>query len=303
MGLDLFESSPAARVVFERADAALGESLSETCFRGSAEDLALTENTQPAILTTSIAALEALRAAGVPAAVAAAGHSLGEYSAHVAAGTVSFEDAVRSVRARGRFMQEAVPVGEGAMAAVLGLSPEDVAAVCEDAAEGRVLSPANLNAPGQIVVAGHADAVARAIDAAKSKGARRAVELPVSAPFHCSLMEPAADRLTPVLGEVAFSNPAIPVVTNVDAREVSDGDVARAALLRQVASPVRWIEVIERLVALDIRTFVEVGPGRVLSGLVRRIDRDTQCFHVEDSASLEATLAGLGAEATERGNG
>lgn len=295
MGRDLHDGVAEARAVFEEADGALGEPLSGLCFDGPDEDLARTENTQPAILTVSIAALRALEVRGLPAAAAAAGHSLGEYSAHVAAGTLTFADAVRCVRARGRFMQEAVPLGVGAMAALIGLDPPDVEAICAEAARGQIVSPANLNSPGQIVIAGHAEAVDRARGLAVERGARKAVPLPVSAPFHCALMEPAAERLAPVLEGLAWSAPSMPVYANVDAAAVTDAAGARRRLVQQVASPVRWIDVVQRMIDDGIRTFVEVGPGKVLSGLVRRIDRGTTVHAVSDRASADAAVAALAA--------
>jgi len=227
---------------------------------------------------------------------ATAGHSLGEYSAHVAAGTISFADAVRSVRARGRFMQEAVPVGQGAMAAILGLDLEKIQQVCDAVADHQIVEPANINAPGQVVLAGHAAAVQRAIEACRDAGARRAVELAVSAPFHSSLMRPAAERLAPILEEIPFSDPAVPVYTNVDAEPVTDGDAARDALVRQVASPVRWQELIERMADDGFDTFVEIGPGKVLSGLARRIRRELRTVQVADPEGIDAAVELLGAQ-------
>jgi len=293
MGRALAEAFPECREVFDAADRALETDLSRACFEGSDEALALTETTQPAILTVSVAALRALVARGVRPA-AAAGHSLGEYTAHVAAGTLEFEDAVRAVRLRGRFMQEAVPAGQGAMAAILGLDGEQVERICADAAGGEVLSPANLNAPGQVVIAGHAPAVARASEAAKRAGAKRAVPLAVSAPFHCALMRPAEERLRPVLEAIRFRDPGVPVFTNVDAAPVSRGAAARDALLRQVASPVRWHELAAAMVAAGLDTFVEVGPGRVLSGLMRRVGRDLRVFSVGEPDEVEQVAAELG---------
>ncbi|MCP3979953.1 MAG: ACP S-malonyltransferase [bacterium] len=293
MGRELAEAYPESREVFDTADRALEASLSEMCFAGSKAELALTENTQPAILTVSVAALAALRARGL-APVAAAGHSLGEYSAHVCAGTFDFDDAVRAVRARGRFMQQSVAVGEGAMAAVLGLEPEKVRAICAEAAQGEVLAPANLNGPGQIVVAGHAAAVARVVVASKDAGALRAVPLDVSAPFHCALMEPAAEQLSPVLQAIAFRDSDVPVWTNVDARPVQGGDAAREALRRQVASPVRWEELMRGMLDDGIDTFVEVGPGRVLAGLARRIQKKARVIGVQDPDGVEKAVAELG---------
>jgi [acyl-carrier-protein] S-malonyltransferase len=293
MGRELADAFPEARAVFDAADRALDSSISKICFEGSDEELALTANTQPAILTVSVAAFRVIEARGIKP-VAAAGHSLGEYSAHVAAGTIGFEDAVRTVRQRGQFMQEAVPVGEGAMAAVIGLALADVERVCADAADGEVLSPANLNAPGQIVIAGCAAAVERAIALSREAGAKRAVLLPVSAPFHCSLMTPAADRLKVVLEDQAFADPGVPVYTNVDATPVERGDAARDALVRQVASPVRWEELAGAMFDSGIETFVELGPGRVLAGLMRRIRREARVLGIETPAGLEKALAELG---------
>jgi [acyl-carrier-protein] S-malonyltransferase len=293
MGRELADAYPESRAVFEQADSALGESLSRTCFEGSEAELALTATTQPAILTVSIAALRALEARGVTADCAA-GHSLGEYSAHVASGTFTFVDAVRSVRARGTFMQEAVPVGEGAMAAILGLEADRVTAVCREEAGEEVVSPANLNAPGQVVVAGDAAAVERVVSRCREAGAKRAVPLQVSAPFHCSLMAPAAERLGPVLAEVEFGNPRIPVYANVNAASISRGDDARRALIQQVTAPVLWHPLVETMIADGVDTFVEVGPGKVLSGLVRRVRRDLTVFHVSDPEGVEKTAAGLG---------
>ncbi|MEQ1896178.1 MAG: ACP S-malonyltransferase [Vicinamibacterales bacterium] len=269
MGRALAEAFPEARAVFDEADASL-PGLRRIIFEGPAEELTLTENTQPAILTVSTAAFRVLAARGLrPAFVA--GHSLGEYSANVAAGTFAFGDAVRLVRNRGRYMQEAVPVGEGAMAAVLGLDEPGVATACAEAAQGDVVSPANINGGGQVVIAGTKAAVARAGEAARARGARRVLPLPVSAPFHCALMQPAADRLAPELRAVAAVQPAVPVVANVDAEPRADAASAIDALVRQVVAPVRWEAVVRRLAALGVTTFIEVGPGTVLSGLIRKI--------------------------------
>jgi len=295
MGKSLAGQFPECRRVFDEADAALGEALSSLCFAGPEETLLLTENTQPAILAMSVAVWTLVESRGLRASFAA-GHSLGEYSAHVAAGTLSFADALRTVRARGRYMQEAVPVGAGAMAAILGLGEDAVAHACaEVAAEhpGRVVTPANLNAPGQIVIAGHADAVQLAGERAKAFGARRAIPLAVSAPFHCALMKPAEDRLAPQLRALLASDPRIPVVANVDAEPKRDATSAIEALIRQVSSPVRWEDGVKRLIAEGVTTFVELGPGKVLSGLIRQIDRSVALFNVEDDVSLEKTLAGL----------
>ncbi len=288
MGKDLAEKFPAARQVFEEADDALGFSLSELCFNGPAEQLQLTENTQPAILTVSIAALRAMQAEGSPRPNFVAGHSLGEYSALVAAGGLQLTDAIRTVRARGRYMQEAVPVGAGAMAAILGADLETVSAGCEQASEGEVCSAANINSPNQVVIAGAAGAIDRAIVILKERGAKRAMKLNVSAPFHCAMMKPAQDRLAADLDTIRFSDSEIPVVTNVDARAVTAADQLRDSLVRQVSQPVRWLESVEFLISEGVKTFIEIGPGKVLSGLVRQIDRSVQCANVEDEASLRA---------------
>jgi [acyl-carrier-protein] S-malonyltransferase len=277
---------PLCRAVFEEADAALGERLSEACFDGPNDRLMLTEITQPAILTVSVAAARLLEDRGVRPAFLA-GHSLGEYSAHVVAGTMAFGDAVRIVRRRGRFMQEAVPVGVGAMAAVLGLDARQVAQACVEGAEGEVVAPANLNAPGQVVIAGHAGAVRRAGERARALGARWVIPLPVSAPFHCSLMKPAEDRLAPELRALQVTNPSVPVVANVDAEPKRDGPAAIEALVRQVSAPVRWEDVVRRLASAGVRAYVEVGPGTVLSGLVRKIDREARVANLETPRDLE----------------
>jgi [acyl-carrier-protein] S-malonyltransferase len=289
MGKDLAEKFPESRAVFEEADAALGFSLSKMCFEGTEEELKLTENTQPAILTVSVAAYRALAAKGFQPDYAA-GHSLGEYSALVAAGALEFRDAVKLVRQRGRYMQEAVPAGEGAMAAILGMSPADVAEVCKKAAEGDVVSPANLNSPEQTVIAGSAAAVKRAVETASQAGAKRAVVLAVSAPFHCSMLSPAQQRLEPDLRAVKFSAPKFPVITNVDAEAVETGDEARDSLIRQVTMPVRWLDSVREMMDLGVNIFVEVGPGKVLTGLMRQIDRSVRMMNVEDSATLQSTI-------------
>ena len=287
MGLALAKAYPECRAVFDEADAALGEPLSQLCFDGPDSQLVMTENTQPAILTVSIAAARLLDSRGIrPDFVA--GHSLGEYSAHVAAGTLAFADAVRTVRRRGRYMQEAVPVGTGAMAAILGLDRDGVAAACLEAAEGEVVGPANLNAPGQVVIAGTAAAVGRAGAAAKARGARRVVPLPVSAPFHCALMRPAEDRLAPELRALTVSAPRVPVIANVDAAPKVDGAPAVEALIRQVSAPVLWEDVVARLASEGVRAYVEVGPGTVLSGLIRKIYREARVANLETPADLEA---------------
>jgi [acyl-carrier-protein] S-malonyltransferase len=296
MGKALAEAFAASREVFAEADSALGFSLSNLAFEGPQDQLQLTANTQPAILATSIAALRPLVARGIrPDWVA--GHSLGEYSALVAAGSISLTDALRTVRRRGQYMQEAVPVGSGAMAAILGLDLAAIEAACREAAQGETVSPANVNSPGQVVIAGHAVAVDRASDLCRARGARRTVTLPVSAPFHCSLMQPAQDRLLGVLGAVAFRDPATAFVSNVDARVVRDAEGCRDGLVRQVKGTVRWQESIELLVREGVTTFVEVGPGKVLCGLVRKIARGARVLGVESPESLEAALAVLGAEA------
>jgi [acyl-carrier-protein] S-malonyltransferase len=292
MGKALAEQFPEARAVFEEADEALGESLSRLIFDGPAETLTLTENTQPAILTTSIAGYRVLAARGFEPAMVA-GHSLGEYSAHVAAGTLRFADAVRIVRHRGRYMQEAVPVGTGAMAAILGLDSETVARACAEVSNGDIVSPANLNAAGQVVIAGAAPAVARAIERTKALGAKRAIPLQVSAPFHCALMKPAEERLAPELRALPATNPRVPVIANVDAQPKTDAASAIEALVRQVSAPVRWEEVMRRLVLCGATTFVEVGPGTVLTGLARKQARDAKFANLdvpERLAEIEAVL-------------
>jgi [acyl-carrier-protein] S-malonyltransferase len=279
MGKDLCDAFPEAKAVFDEADAALGFAISKVCFEGPEEDLKRTANTQPAILTHSIAALRVLESRQtdrIAGAVVAAGHSLGEYSAGVASGAYAFADAVRTVHLRGKFMQEAVPEGVGAMAAILGLVPDAVTAACKDAAveTGKIVSPANFNSPEQTVIAGHAEGVARASELCRERGAKKAVPLPVSAPFHCALMQPAADRLATVLDALAMDDPRIPIVTNVDASPARLATEVRAALARQVASTVRWVESIEAMAAMGITEALEIGPGNVLAGLVRRIRKE-----------------------------
>ena len=292
MGRDLAANFPESKSVFDAADSALGFSITQTCFEGSEEALKLTENTQPAILTVSTAAYRALAGKGiVPDFVA--GHSLGEYSALVAAGGVDFSAAVKLVRARGKYMQEAVPAGQGAMAAILGLSPTEVGDICKKAAENEVVSPANLNSPEQTVISGSAAAVKRAVEIASQSGAKRAVILPVSAPFHCALMMPAQQRLEADLRATQFSALKIPLITNVDAQAITTGEEARAALIRQVTAPVRWLDSVREMIESGVTVFVEVGPGKVLSGLLRQIDRSVRVFNVEDSASLQATMEKL----------
>ncbi len=289
MGKDLAEKFRPSQAVFDEADAALGFPISKLCFEGTEEELKRTENTQPAILTVSVAAYRALASKGVQPDYAA-GHSLGEYSALVAAGALEFSDAVRLVRQRGRYMQEAVPAGEGAMAAILGLSPTDVAEVCKKAAAGEVVSPANLNSPEQTVIAGSAAAVKRAVETASQSGAKRAVVLAVSAPFHCSMLMPAQQRLEADLRAAKFGALRVPVITNVDAEAIATGEEARESLIRQVTMPVRWLESVREMIELGVNVFVEVGPGKVLSGLMRQIDRSVRVLNVEDAASLQSTV-------------
>jgi [acyl-carrier-protein] S-malonyltransferase len=292
MGRALAEAEGPARQVFEEANQTLGFDLAALCFEGPEETLKLTANTQPAILATSIAALRSLHERGVrPDYVA--GHSLGEYSALVAAGCLTLADALRLVRQRGIFMQEAVPEGVGAMAAILGCDAEEVRMICEESADRGVCAPANVNSPSQTVIAGNRAAVECAVELARRRGARRTMMLAVSAPFHCSLMKPAAEKLAPLLAETDFSDLAAPLVTNVDANLITTGREARDALLRQVASPVRWSDSIELLVGLGVQFFVEVGPGKVLSGLNKQIDRRLHSLNVEDSESLDAAVATL----------
>ena len=296
MGKELAEKYPVARQTFAEADDALGYNLSQLCFEGPEEKLRLTEITQPAILTVSVAASRVLQEKGVnPGFVA--GHSLGEYSANVAAGTISFADAVRTVRKRGKYMQEAVPVGVGAMAAILGMDLERVTAVCAEAAQGEVCEPANINSAEQIVISGHAPAVERATKLAGERGAKRAIMLSVSAPFHCSLMKPAQDRLAADLQSLPFKQPAVPIVGNVDAAVIEDGDRARDALIRQVTGAVKWEQSVRLLIARGVQAFVEVGPGKVLCGLMRQIDRSRTSLNAGDEASLQKTLEQLSARA------
>ena len=290
MGKDLFDNFAASREVFEEADDSLGFSLSEMCFGGTPEDLALTANTQPAILTVSMAAFRAMEAEGFPMPDFVAGHSLGEYSALVAADALSFADAVRTVRKRGTYMQEAVPVGVGAMAAILGLPLETVEVACDEASEGEVCSPANINSPSQIVIAGNTEAVDRAIELLKERGAKRAIKLNVSAPFHCDLMFPAQERLEEDLAKIEFKDLRFPIIENVSSDSNTSGARARAALTEQVSNPVRWAQSIEKLLAEEVETFVEVGAGKVLCGLVRQIDRDARCLNVENTESLRNTF-------------
>jgi [acyl-carrier-protein] S-malonyltransferase len=294
MGKDLANHHAVARQTFEEADEALGYKLSRLCFEGPEEQLRLTEITQPAILTASVAAWRVLNEKGLKPAFVA-GHSLGEYSAHVAAGTLTFADAVRTVRNRGKYMQEAVPVGVGAMAAILGMPLEKVHGVCTDAAHGEVCQPANINSGEQIVISGNAGAVERAAQLASERGAKRAVMLPVSAPFHCALMKPAQDRLASDLGTLTFRKPGVPVVCNVDAALIEQGDACRDALVRQVTGSVKWEQSVRLLIAQGGDRFVEVGPGKVLCGLMRQIDRSRTATNVGDEASLQKTVGQLAA--------
>ena len=293
MGKDLAEKYPVARQTFEEADEALGYKLSQVCFAGPEEKLRLTEVTQPAILTVSIAALRILETR-MPKPSFVAGHSLGEYSAHVASGTMTFADAVRTVRNRGKYMQEAVPVGVGSMAAILGMELEKVVSVCQDAAQGEVCSPANINSPEQIVISGNTAAVERGAKLADERGAKRAKLLPVSAPFHCSLMKPAQDRLAADLNGLKMQKPVYPVACNVEAALVSDEQRARETLVAQVTGPVKWDPCMRLLIAEGVQTFVEIGPGKVLCGLMRQIDRSKTCLNAGDGSSLTKTLQQFG---------
>lgn len=294
MGRELQQRSSVARATFEEADQVLGLSLSRLCFDGPEDQLKLTEYTQPAILTVAVAALRVLAEEGVTCE-AAAGHSLGEYAAHVAAGTFSFADAVRAVRNRGRYMQAAVPVGVGAMAAVLGMPATDVVGACADAARelGEVVAAANMNSPEQTVISGTAAAVERGAALCRERGAKRTVMLPVSAPFHCGLMQPAQDRLAEDLQAIQFSDPKFPVASNVDARWVKTAAAARDCLVRQVTGAVRWVECERALIEGGTTHFVEVGPGKVLCGLMRQLDRSRTCLNVEDISGVDKTLAAL----------
>jgi [acyl-carrier-protein] S-malonyltransferase len=289
MGKELAEKYPVAQAVFDEADKALGFSISKMCFEGTEEELKLTANTQPAILTVSVAAYRVLEQKGI-APDYVAGHSLGEYSALVAAGSLKFADAVKLVRKRGTYMQEAVPTGQGAMAAIMGVSPAVVMDACKRAAEGEACAPANLNSPEQTVISGHAGAVKRAVEIASQLGAKRSMVLPVSAPFHSALMMPAQHRLEKDLSATQFGELQVPLVTNVDADTIRDGDEARSALVRQVSMPVRWEESMRLLLDEGVNTFVEVGPGRVLTGLMRQIERSVATLNVEDEKSLQATM-------------
>ena len=298
MGKELAANYPVARRTFEEADEALGYKLSQLCFEGPEEKLKLTEITQPAILTASVAAWRVLQEKSLKPDLTSsyvAGHSLGEYSAHVAAGTLTFAEAVRTVRNRGKYMQEAVPVGVGAMAAIIGVALDQVNEICNEAARGEVCQAANINSPEQIVISGHSGAVNRAISLATERGAKKAVNLPVSAPFHCSLMQPAQDRLAADLGALGFQNPSCPVVSNVDATVVASAETSRDALIRQVTGAVRWEPSMRLLIDKGASLFIEVGPGKVLWGLMRQIDRSKTCVTVGDETSLEKTLAQMAA--------
>ena len=293
MGKDLYDNFPAAKQVFDEADDALGFSLSEMCFAGDEADLQLTANTQPAILTVSIAAFRAMESEGFDKPDFVAGHSLGEYSALVAANAMSFADAVKTVRKRGTYMQDAVPVGVGAMAAILGADFETVESVCRKAADGQVCSPANFNSPLQIVIAGNSEAIVRAVEIAKEKGAKRAIKLNVSAPFHCALMNPAQMKLADDLEKIDFQDLRFPIIENVSAQENSSGERVAKALTEQVSAPVLWKQSVEKLIENGVNTFVEVGAGKVLSGLVRQINRDVRSLNVENTESFRNTKENL----------
>jgi len=294
MGKSLAENFPVAQRIFDEADEALHFAISELCFQGPVEDLQLTENTQPAILAVSAAVLSTMEAEGFPRPDFVAGHSLGEYSGLLAARALSLSDSIRTVRSRGRYMQEAVPVGTGAMAAVIGVPLKDIEAVCVEASQGEICAPANINSPTQVVIAGNTDAVDRASELLKSRGARRVLKLNVSAPFHCALMTPAQERLAVDLEATGFDDLQVPLVTNVEAAVIEKAAEARDALVRQVSSPVRWLESVELLIREGVDTFVEVGPGKVLTGLMRQINKEVRCFNVEDAASLKGASASLG---------
>ena len=293
MGKDLFDNFVAAREVFEAADEALGFPLSEMCFSGDEADLQLTANTQPAILTTSVAAYYAARAEGLAEPAFVAGHSLGEYSALVAAGVLDFAAAVQTVRKRGTYMQEAVPVGVGAMAAILGLDAATVEAGCAEAAQGQVCSPANINSPSQVVIAGNTEAVDRACEILKEKGAKRAIKLNVSAPFHCALMMPAQERLAADLAGLEYVEFAFPILHNVDAAINNSAEAVADELTQQVSSPVRWLQTIENMAVNGVEKFVEIGPGKVLTGLVRQINKEAVYSNIENTESLRNTLETL----------
>ncbi len=296
MGKELAALYPVARHAFEEADEALGMSISQLCFEGPEEQLRMTEITQPAILTMSLAVQRVLQEKGiVPHFVA--GHSLGEYSAHVAAGTLSFAEAVRTVRNRGKYMQEAVPAGQGGMAAVLGMALDQLEQVCIEAAQGEVVSPANINSPEQIVISGHQTAVERAAQLAQQRGAKKTRLLQVSAPFHCALMQPAQERLASDLQQLQFSDPKVPVVANIDGEPRTSGDTSRQALIQQVTGAVQWTRCMQKLISLGVQSYIEVGPGKVLCGLMRQIDRAQISANVENEASLQKTLSSFEAAA------
>jgi [acyl-carrier-protein] S-malonyltransferase len=289
MGKELASLYPAAHQTFQEADEALGMSISRLCFEGPEDQLKMTEITQPAILTMSMAVHRVLQEKGiVPQFVA--GHSLGEYSAHVAAGTFAFADAVRTVRNRGKYMQEAVPTGQGGMAAILGMDIAELEKVCAEAAQGEVVSPANINSPEQVAISGHQTAVERAAGLAKQRGAKKTVILQVSAPFHCALMQPAQDRLAKDLGGLQFNNPKVPVIANIDGEPKTSAEASRQALIQQVTGAVQWTRCAQKLIALGAQRFIEVGPGKVLTGLMRQIDRAQSCVNVESEASLQKAL-------------
>jgi len=292
MGRDLAENFKVAAQSFEEADDALGFGLSKLCFEGPEDQLKLTANTQPAILAASIAAWRVLREESPLSPAFLAGHSLGEYSALVASGALSFADALRTVRARGSFMQEAVPVGVGAMAAILGVEAELLLEICQEAAQGEVVSPANYNSPGQIVIAGHTGAVSRVMEIAKARGFRKTMLLPVSAPFHCALMRPAAERLSGTLASVEVGPIATPVVSNVEAKPNGDAGRVKGLLVEQVCSPVLWDTSVRQMVAAGVTRFVEIGPGKVLAGLVKRIEKEALTFNVQDAAGIKTVTGG-----------
>lgn len=294
MGKNLVENFLVARRIFEEADDALHFSISRLCFEGSAEDLQLTENTQPAILAVSVAVLRTIESEGFPRPDYVAGHSLGEYSGLVASGSLSFPEAIQTVRLRGRYMQEAVPPGTGSMAAVIGAELKEIENACAEASQDQVCAPANINSSSQVVIAGHTEAVDRASELLKARGAKRVLKLNVSAPFHCALMLPAQEQLAVDLETVSFQDLKVPLVTNVDAAVITKAAVARESLIRQVSSAVRWLESVQLLIGEGVDTFVEVGPGKVLTGLMRQISREVKCFNVEDAASLKNAGAGLG---------
>jgi [acyl-carrier-protein] S-malonyltransferase len=298
MGKELAEQYPAARAVFEEADNALGFSISKMCFEGNEDELKLTANTQPAILTVSVAAYRVVAEKGL-APDYVAGHSLGEYSALVAVGALDFSDAVRLVRKRGQYMQDAVPAGLGGMAAIMGISPAVVQDACKRAAMGEICTPANLNSPEQTVISGHASAVKRAVEIASQLGAKRSMMLAVSAPFHSALMMPAQEKLEKDLRATSFNDLQVPLVTNVDADTIRKGDEAREALVRQVTMPVRWQESMRLLLDEGVNTFLEVGPGKVLTGLMRQIERSVASLNVEDEKSLQATVEKIAGAKTD----